>query len=550
MQISPLVKLAISLIIGISIAQHVYFLPMLYPTVIGIVAFLMVLALLIKQDYRGKVYQFGLSACVFMVLVGFLRTKQVDQSLNPEHFSKKTYTQLYVVVDDTPIVRGKSVRTALKVIAGIDCRGVLHTPPIDIDTIGQQGRMQYAPTMGKIMAYFAIDSLSTELRYGDVLVIRNRAQTTDSIKKFGDFDFRRFLARKQIFHTIYLNQRSWKKIDENGGSPVCAYAINVRDNFLSTLSQQGITGTEYAVTCAILLGYGAELTPEIRKSYQNSGTVHILSVSGLHVGLFAMVVMHLLFFLRGERWKLILKAIIVLTCIWSYALITGFAPSALRSAIMFSFVTLAKCMDRQTSVYNSLATSAIVQLSYDPMMLYALGFQFSYLAVVGIVMTQRMFAKLWTPKNTVSKYVWECITVSIAAQLTTTPLSIYYFYQFPNYFILANIIASPLSVLIIPLGMAILVSAQISAVLASIFGKMLNLTIWILNQSVFLIEQLPLSVWKDLKWSKFEMVLAYLFIACLLVAFMKRRRAPVWSGLACLVLMLGNMFFRELNSMI
>ena len=531
MQISPLVKLAISIIIGISIAQHVCFSPMLYPTVVGIVSFLMILALLIKQDYRAKVYQFGLSACVFMALVGFLRTKQVNQSLNPEHFSKKTYSQLYVVVDDTPIVRGKSVRTALKVVGGKDTA-------------------EFSPCMGKIMAYFAIDSLSTELRYGDVLVIRNRAQTTDSIKKFGDFDFRRFLARKQIFHTIYLNQRSWKKIDENGGSPVRAYAINVRDNFLSTLSQQGITGTEYAVTCAILLGYGAELTPEIRKSYQNSGTVHILSVSGLHVGLFAMVVMHLLFFLRGERWKLILKAIIVLTCIWSYALITGFAPSALRSAIMFSFVTLAKCMDRQTSVYNSLATSAIVQLSYDPMMLYALGFQFSYLAVVGIVMTQRMFAKLWTPKNTVSKYVWECVTVSIAAQLTTTPLSIYYFYQFPNYFILANIIASPLSVLIIPLGMAILVSAPISAVLASIFGKMLNITIWILNQSVFLIEQLPLSVWKDLKWSKFEMVLAYLFIACLLVAFMKRRRTPVWSGLACLVLMLGNMFFRELNSMI
>ncbi|MDR0436932.1 MAG: ComEC family competence protein, partial [Bacteroidales bacterium] len=375
-----------------------------------------------------------------------------------------------------------------------------------------------------------------------------RVQTTDSIKKIGNFDYRKFLARKQIFHTIYLNQRSWKKVDENGRSPVRAYAINVRDNFLSTLSQQGITGAEYAVTCAILLGYGAELTPELRKSYQNSGTVHILSVSGLHVGLFAMVVMHLLFFLRGERWKLILKAVVVLTCIWSYALITGFAPSALRSAIMFTFIILGKCMERRTSVYNSLATSAIVQLSYDPMVLYALGFQFSYLAVLGIVMTQMLFAKFWTPKNKVSRYVWECITVSIAAQLTTTPLSIYYFNQFPNYFILANIIASPLSVLIIPLGMTILVSAPISSVVASIFGKLLNLTIWILNQSVSIIEQLPLSVWKNLEWSKFEMVLAYLTIGCLLTAVIKRRRTPVWAGLACLVLMTGNMFFRELSA--
>jgi competence protein ComEC len=531
MKISPLIKLAISLIIGITIAQNVNFEPSLYPTAIGIGAFLMILVLLIKQDYRSKVYQFGLAACVFMVLVGFLRTKQTDQSLNEAHFSKKNYSQLRVVVDDTPIVRGKSVRMVLKVIAGKDSTN-------------------FSPCMGKIMAYFAIDSLSTQLSYGDILTIRNRCQTTDSIKKFGDFDYRKFLSRKQIFHTIYLNQRSWQKVDENGGNPVRAYAIRVRDQFLTTLSEQGIIGAEYAVTCAILLGYGAELTPELRQSYQSSGTVHILSVSGLHVGLFAMVVMHLLFFLRRDRWKLILKAVIVLTCIWSYALITGFAPSALRSAIMFTFITLGRCMERRTSVYNSLATSAIVQLSYDPMMLYALGFQFSYLAVIGIVMTHRMFAKLWTPKYLVSKYVWECATVSIAAQLTTTPLSIYYFSQFPNYFIIANIIASPLSVLIIPLGMAILVTAPISSVVAGFFGKLLNLTIWILNQSVSIIEQLPLSVWKNLDWSKFEMILAYLVIGCLLTAVIKRRRTPVWTALACLILMVGNMFFRELNAIL
>lgn len=211
---------------------------------------------------------------------------------------------------------------------------------------------------------------------------------------------------------------------------------------------------------------------------------------------------------------------------------------------MFSFITVGKCVDRQTSVYNSLATAAIVQLTYDPMMLYALGFQFSYLAVLGIVMTNRMFSKLWTPKNKVSKYVWECVTVSIAAQLTTTPLSIYYFEQFPNYFILANIIASPLSVLIIPLGMAILVSAPISAFLAGIFGKLLNFTIWILNQSVFIIEQLPLSVWKNLDWSKFETILACLAIGFLIFAFMKRRRTPVWTGLACILLMVGIEFFQ------
>ncbi|MDR0438571.1 MAG: DUF4131 domain-containing protein, partial [Bacteroidales bacterium] len=172
MQISPLVKLAISLIIGISIAQHVYFVPSFYPTAIGITAFLMILILLVKQDYRNKAHQFGLAACVFMVLVGFLRTKQADQSLNVAHFSKNTYQQLHVVVDDTPIVRGKSVRMVLKVVGGCNTVGARSAHPGK--NCDEMGRVNPAPTMGKIMAYFAIDSLSTQLRYGDVLIIRNR----------------------------------------------------------------------------------------------------------------------------------------------------------------------------------------------------------------------------------------------------------------------------------------------------------------------------------------------------------------------------------------
>jgi competence protein ComEC len=128
--------------------------------------------------------------------------------------------------------------------------------------------------------------------------------------------------------------------------------------------------------------------------------------------------------------------------------------------------------------------------------------------------------------------------------LTTTPLSIHYFNYFPNYFILANLIACPISVLIIPLGFIILITAQISSVVAGFFGKIMKLTIWFLNESMSFVEQLPLSVWNNLDWSKFEMVIAYFVVGCLLMAVYKHRKSPVWAGLASLILMTGNMFFR------
>ncbi|MDR2906563.1 MAG: ComEC family competence protein, partial [Bacteroidales bacterium] len=314
MQISPLIKLAVCFIIGIGIAQVVPFVLVSAPTLLGIGAWLVMLALLIKQDYRSRVYQFGLPACIFMALLGFLRTKQIDERPDTSHFSKQHYSQLWVKVADSPNVREKSVRATLHVLAGEDSA-------------------QSSPCTGQVMAYFAIDSLSTQLRYGDVLKIKNRCQSTEHIGLLGDFDYRQYLARKQIFHTAYLSPNTWQKVDSNAGNPIRTYAIRLRSQLLSILSQQGIKGAEYAVASAILLGYSDELTPDLRQTYQSSGTMHILCVSGLHVGLFAMVIMQLLFFLHRKRWKLMLKAGLVLICIWSYVLITGFSPSVLRAAV-------------------------------------------------------------------------------------------------------------------------------------------------------------------------------------------------------------------------
>jgi competence protein ComEC len=182
------------------------------------------------------------------------------------------------------------------------------------------------------------------------------------------------------------------------------------------------------------------------------------------------------------------------------------------------------------------------------MMLYSLGFQLSYLAVIGIVLIQSKIVALLTVKKRIPKYFWELITVSIAAQIATSPLAIHYFHQFPNYFILANLIACPISVLIIPLGFLILVIALVSSVVAGFLGKVLSLVIWILNQGVSIVEQLPLSVWQDLDWSKLEMIMAYFAIGFLLTAIYKQRKTPVWAGLACLVIMVGSMFFREVNA--
>jgi competence protein ComEC len=221
--------------------------------------------------------------------------------------------------------------------------------------------------------------------------------------------------------------------------------------------------------------------------------MHILSVSGLHAGIIYAIILLILKPIRSLAWSRWIVAGISLICLWAYAFVTGLSPSVLRAVMMFSFMVVAKPFGRNTHIYNTLAASAFLLLFYNPFLILSVGFQLSYLAVLGIVCLQRPLYNLWEPTSVIWDKLWQITCVSLAAQLATFALGLFYFHQFPVYFLISNLLVVPLSTAVLVVGIALLAVSPFDFV-ASVVAWIIELLIRILNGIVFFIEGLPFSV--------------------------------------------------------
>jgi len=282
----------------------------------------------------------------------------------------------------------------------------------------------------------------------------------------------------------------------------------LRKNLLDVFQENQLTGDELSVGAALLLGYTDKLDADIITAYSNTGALHVLSVSGLHVAIVYMVFSWMLFFLDKYKRGRIIKAILLILFLWFYAALTGLSPSVLRAATMFSFIIVAKTFSRHTNIYNTLAASAFLLLLINPYLIMEVGFQLSYLAVLGIVYIQPKIQAWFEIDNWLLDQIWTITSVSIAAQIATFPLGLQYFHQFPNYFLLSNLIVIPISTLILYIGIAVFTFSPIPFVVKYL-AIAFTWLIWFLNFSVKWIESLPFSVLQGISISVFETWLLY-----------------------------------------
>tara|TARA_Y100000593_G_C4279740_1_gene322106 strand:- start:409 stop:1596 length:1188 start_codon:yes stop_codon:yes gene_type:complete len=212
--------------------------------------------------------------------------------------------------------------------------------------------------------------------------------------------------------------------------------------------------------------------------------MHVLAVSGLHVGILVSVFLFLVKPFKLKGWKLKVYLIAVVIIIWLYAMITGFSPSVVRASVMFTLITLGQMRDRKPSIFNVLAFSAILMIAIDPEVIFEVGFQLSYVAVAGIVLLQPMITRWWLPSSPWIEYLWQLAAVSIAAQLATFPLTVFYFHNFPLWFLPANLLIIPLTFLIMQIGIPFLILGWIpllSDFLGWVLNSLFQLELWILN---------------------------------------------------------------------
>jgi competence protein ComEC len=366
------------------------------------------------------------------------------------------------------------------------------------------------------MCYFKKDSASKNIGYGDCLIIRTIFNEVKPPQNPAEFNYKRYLFLHNIYHQAYSPSRNWKVLNVCKGNPVIRFCHNLRKQLLSIFKENKIKGDELAVASAIVLGYKDYLDQDLISAYASSGALHVLAVSGLHVGIIYVVLNSCLLFLDRTRYGKIIKVILLLFSLWFYAIITGLSPSVLRASVMFSCIVVAQSLRFHTNIFNTLFVCCFILLVYNPYLIMEVGFQLSFLAVMGIISIQPWLYDRWMPNNWLLDKIWTIITVSIAAQAATFPLGLLYFHQFPNYFLFSNLIVIPMSFLILCGGFVLFVLGRIPVIGMGV-AKVYSWLVLSLNESVRLIEHLPGSIVEGISISVLETWLIYLAIICFML---------------------------------
>jgi len=392
---------------------------------------------------------------------------------------------------------------------------------------------EWKTASGNAVVYFEKSEQAKNLLIGDEIVVRTTFKKPPGAENPGGFDYAAYLKQNNIRATAYINSSNWYKTNTKPAFSIRREANYVRSKLLEVYEKYGIKDYEFAVLAALTVGYTDELSPDLRASYSASGAMHILSVSGLHVGIVYVVIAFLLSFLKKNSFQIILRAVLIVLFLWTYAFITGMSPSVVRSALMFSFVAIGTSLERKSQIYNTIFMSAFLMLLIEPNFIYNIGFQLSYAAVLSIVLFQKPFATLLPTRNKILKFFRDLLTVSVAAQIGTLPFTLYYFQQFPNYFLITNLIAIPLSTIVIYMAISLLALSFIPAI-AGYLAIILNWSLIALNYSIVTIHHLPFSI--SVFSLNFVQVVAFVVaITAITMYFYTKKATPVIVALASIL---------------
>lgn len=527
----PILKLLLSIVIGIIAARFALTNTIIWYWILPIISVLAFLAWPRKYlfPYRFRFFSGMYIYGVFVLLGMLLYQSDFDKTKNTffGNFSERAQ-KYHIKIIEPPQEKKKTIKVF----------GELQSCNID-------GKAQKC--IGKLLIYLQKDSLSKKLTYGDNLVIDKKPQEISEASNPDQFDYKAYLALKDIHYQVYLRGTQWQKIPIESSFSIIHFALDVRSKLLDVLQQNNIKGDELSVAAGMLLGVRDILSPELHQAYAGAGAMHILCVSGLHVGIIFMILNWLLTFLNYRNNGKLIKAIMIMSAIWFYALLTGFSPSVVRAATMFSFIIIGQNLNRHVNIFSSLSASAFVLLLVNPTLLFDLGFQLSYSAVVAIVILQKPIANLWVPNNKLIYQAWQLVAVSIAAQIGTAPLSLYYFHQFPNLFIITNLIVIPAAYIIINLGILVLFFSFIPPI-SAFLGKILSYILYGLNYLITGIEQLEFAVTRNI----FLSPLMFCLIACLIIFvsiwLLQKRRKLIFTNLSLIIGILIASLFNYDNS--
>ena len=478
----PLSKITFFFVLGILISNYVSPKPQTAWILLLISGILfLVFYFFAKVNFLQKVY-FGFFALFLSFSVGLF-----TQVVHCDFYKKDNYIHEYV---------GENKLHLIEVSLKEKLKNSLYSQRFVATVL----KIDNKESSGKILLNIENDSLNQSFQIGTRLKIHTKITQHKLPKNPNQFDYGRYLSQKSILAQVYCNISDIQissEIDRN----IWYYAAKIRNRIIENLQKSGFNANELNVAIALILGQQQDINPEILQDYQFAGAVHILSVSGLHVGILLVFINFLLFRLAKNRSGNIIRFCIIFISLWSFAILAGLSPSVIRSVTMFSFIAAGMCLNRENNIFHTLLVSLLLILVVSPSFLFDVGFQLSYVSLFFIIWVQPMLKKMWSPKNKIIIYLWDIITVSFAAQIGVFPISVYYFHQFPGLFFITNLIVLPAIGIIMGLGILVMILAFFGQV-PTVFVKSLEFFIWLMNWIInkiasvesFIIQDIPFNI--------------------------------------------------------
>ena len=495
----PLIKITASFVLGLLIAHYTK------PAFLfSLIAVLLSLLTLFSVYFYAKsklvlINLFGITALSTALFIGIFTTVSQDPTRNKTHYIH--------------FISNQNKNRAVVLII----KEKLKTTAVFNRYVAQIISLDGKATCGKVLLNLKKSSpLKIDIGY--------KLQAIGTIRKTkppmnpNQFDYGNYLSNQHIYGQMYATTSI--KISPIKEKSVFYYASSLRNKIIQNLEKNHFHKSELSVVVALILGQQQDISPEVVRDYQYAGAVHVLSVSGLHVGFILLFITFLLKPFPNSSRGALVKLIIVITFLWAFGLLAGFAPSVVRSVTMFSFVAVGMFLRRSVNIYNTIAISALLILLFQPSFLMDVGFQLSYVALYFIVWLQPLLASIWTPKYKLTHYLWDIITISFAAQIGTFPISIYYFHQFPGLFFITNLVILPGMSLILGLGVIVMFLAAIDWIWLPLL-KALEWSIFILNKVIAWVASFERFVFKDIPLSIYIMWGLYVFIFCVIIWFKK-----------------------------
>ena len=381
-----------------------------------------------------------------------------------------------------------------------------------------------------------------QLSGGSVIIIRKALQPIEN-PGASDFDYKKYCRLRHIYAEVFLKENEYSVVNQKKENSIFTILAALRKKIRIIIKNWIPLKSENSLLEALLVGFTDDLDPGILKSYADSGVIHIIAISGLHLALICHILQLALKKTRQNKAGRWAKLICIITILWGYSLLSGASPSVIRSAMMFSLVLFGRNIFRESVLYNSLAASAFLLLCFDPNWIWDTGFQLSYAAVLSLRLFSKPVRELIPLQNKILSGIWDAASVSIAAQVLITPVSIFYFHRFPSYFLIANLVAVPLSSGILVGGIFLTSCSWIQPV-GKWTGWLLGSGIGFLNGFIHRISQLPGAVISPLTLSMPQLILSYFIIFCFYHFLRGKGKSWLFTGLGAICLFQLSYFLK------